>query len=39
MTKKTTVDAVEVAKFAQHATQWWDTEGPFKTLHDILQYN
>lgn len=35
MTKKTTVDAVEVAKFAQHATQWWDTEGPLKTLHDI----
>jgi 2-polyprenyl-6-hydroxyphenyl methylase/3-demethylubiquinone-9 3-methyltransferase len=35
MTKNTTVDAVEVAKFAQHATQWWDTEGPLKTLHDI----
>jgi len=35
MRKKTTVDAVEVAKFAQHATQWWDTEGPLKTLHDI----
>lgn len=35
MTKKTTVDAIEVAKFAQHAMQWWDTEGPLKTLHDI----
>lgn len=35
MTKKTTVDAVEVAKFAQHAARWWDTEGPLKTLHDI----
>lgn len=32
---KTTIDEVEVAKFAQHATQWWDPEGPLKTLHDI----
>ena len=30
-----TVDASEVAKFAQHASQWWNTEGPLKTLHDI----
>lgn len=35
MKNKTTVDASEVAKFAQHASQWWDTEGPLKTLHDI----
>jgi 2-polyprenyl-6-hydroxyphenyl methylase/3-demethylubiquinone-9 3-methyltransferase len=35
MTDKTTIDAVEVAKFAKHASQWWDTDGPFKTLHDI----
>jgi 2-polyprenyl-6-hydroxyphenyl methylase/3-demethylubiquinone-9 3-methyltransferase len=35
MKTETTVDALEVAKFAQHATQWWDTEGPLKTLHDI----
>jgi len=35
MTTKTTVDSVEVAKFAQHSTAWWDTEGPLKTLHDI----
>ncbi len=35
MTKKTTIDALEVAKFAQQATQWWNTEGPLKTLHDI----
>lgn len=35
MKTKTTVDSLEVAKFAQHASQWWDTEGPLKTLHDI----
>ena len=36
MNNKTTVDPVEVAKFAQHANQWWDSEsGPLKTLHDI----
>ena len=35
MTKKTTVDVLEVSKFAQLATQWWNTEGPLKTLHDI----
>ncbi len=32
---KTTVDAQEVAKFAEHAQQWWDKDGPLKTLHDI----
>ena len=35
MKKQTTIDAVEVAKFSQHASQWWNTEGPLKTLHDI----
>lgn len=35
MKTKTTVDAQEVAKFAQHANEWWNTEGPLKTLHDI----
>ncbi|MDR3442285.1 MAG: bifunctional 2-polyprenyl-6-hydroxyphenol methylase/3-demethylubiquinol 3-O-methyltransferase UbiG [Legionella sp.] len=36
MTKnKSTINAEEVTKFAQHAQQWWDTEGPLKTLHDI----
>lgn len=30
-----TIDPLEVAKFAQHATQWWNVEGPLKTLHDI----
>ena len=35
MTTKSTIDSLEVAKFAQHATQWWNTNGPLKTLHDI----
>jgi len=30
-----TVDSIEVAKFAQYATEWWNKEGPLKTLHDI----
>lgn len=30
-----TIDEQEIAKFAQHASEWWDTEGPLKTLHDI----
>jgi len=30
-----TIDPLEVAKFAQHATQWWNMDGPLKTLHDI----
>ena len=32
---KSTVDTVEVAKFAQLSQQWWNTNGPLKTLHDI----
>ena len=35
MNKNTTIDPMEVAKFAEHASAWWDTEGPLKTLHDI----
>jgi 2-polyprenyl-6-hydroxyphenyl methylase/3-demethylubiquinone-9 3-methyltransferase len=35
MTIKTTVDDLEVAKFAQHADEWWNKEGPLRTLHDI----
>ena len=37
MKKQTTVDKQEVEKFAQHAIQWWDQDGPLKTLHDINQ--
>ncbi len=32
---ESTVDVQEVSKFAQHAKEWWDKEGPLKTLHDI----
>lgn len=35
MNNKSTINTEEVGKFAQHATQWWNTEGPLKTLHDI----
>ena len=35
MNTHSTIDPLEVAKFAQHATQWWNTSGPLKTLHDI----
>lgn len=33
--KNSTVDALEVAKFAQLSGEWWDKNGPLKTLHDI----
>ncbi len=29
------VDPAEVSKFEQLARTWWDTEGQFKSLHDI----
>lgn len=32
---ESTVNPQEINKFAQHATRWWDTNGPLKTLHDI----
>lgn len=35
MNTKSTIDSLEVAKFAHMATQWWNTDGPLKTLHDI----
>lgn len=25
----------EIAKFSAHAEHWWDTQGEFKTLHDV----
>lgn len=31
----TSIDELEIAKFAQHASEWWNKEGPLKTLHDI----
>lgn len=35
MNQSSTVDSAELAKFAQHASAWWDPNGPLKTLHDI----
>lgn len=39
---ETSLDALEVAKFAKLSLQWWDKDGSLKTLHDInparLQY-
>jgi 2-polyprenyl-6-hydroxyphenyl methylase/3-demethylubiquinone-9 3-methyltransferase len=35
MTTNSTVDSLEVTKFAQLAAHWWDHDGPLKTLHDI----
>ena len=35
MITNTTVDELEIAKFAQHASDWWNKDGPLKTLHDI----
>lgn len=35
MNTESTIDSLEVAKFAQHANEWWDINGPLKTLHDI----
>jgi 2-polyprenyl-6-hydroxyphenyl methylase/3-demethylubiquinone-9 3-methyltransferase len=32
---KETKDPREIARFAQHADQWWQPDGAFKTLHDI----
>jgi 2-polyprenyl-6-hydroxyphenyl methylase/3-demethylubiquinone-9 3-methyltransferase len=29
------VDSGELAKFASRADEWWDVNGPFKTLHEI----
>lgn len=29
------VDAAEIEKFSVLASRWWDTQGEFKTLHDI----
>ena len=35
MNPDTTVDPAEVEKFAAMAATWWDTEGPFRPLHQI----
>lgn len=35
MKNQSTINTEEISKFAQHAGEWWNTEGPLKTLHDI----
>ncbi|KTD82230.1 bifunctional 2-polyprenyl-6-hydroxyphenol methylase/3-demethylubiquinol 3-O-methyltransferase UbiG [Legionella waltersii] len=35
ITNESTIDTQEVNKFAQLAQDWWDINGPLKTLHDI----
>ena len=35
MKENSSIDPAEMAKFAQHASQWWDPHGSLKTLHDI----
>ncbi|MGQ3888264.1 bifunctional 2-polyprenyl-6-hydroxyphenol methylase/3-demethylubiquinol 3-O-methyltransferase UbiG [Legionella sp. CNM-1927-20] len=32
---QSSINELEVAKFAKLSTQWWDIEGDLKTLHDI----
>jgi 2-polyprenyl-6-hydroxyphenyl methylase/3-demethylubiquinone-9 3-methyltransferase len=31
----TNVDPAELSRFARHADEWWDPEGPFKPLHAL----
>ncbi len=33
--QNSSIDNEEIAKFNRLASQWWDPEGPLKTLHDI----
>lgn len=35
MVNESSIDALEVSKFASIANYWWDKDGPLKTLHDI----
>lgn len=35
MNANTHIDPLEHDKFEQHAQDWWDMNGPLKTLHDI----
>jgi 2-polyprenyl-6-hydroxyphenyl methylase/3-demethylubiquinone-9 3-methyltransferase len=32
---ESSIDVLEVNKFAQLANEWWDIQGPLRTLHDI----
>lgn len=35
MTDPSNLDPAETSKFNHHASQWWDPEGPLRTLHEI----
>ena len=35
MQKFTNVDSIEIAKFSELATDWWELDGPCKPLHVI----
>jgi 2-polyprenyl-6-hydroxyphenyl methylase/3-demethylubiquinone-9 3-methyltransferase len=35
MNTPTNFDPLEIAKFSENASQWWDLAGEFKPLHDI----
>jgi len=35
LTNTINLDPAETEKFNQHASQWWDLEGPLRTLHEI----
>lgn len=35
MNNKTTIDSREIEKFARLSSNWWNKDGPLKTLHDI----
>ena len=35
MSNTINVTPAEIDKFSQHAQQWWDVQGPLKTLHQV----
>lgn len=35
MNIRTNIDPLEIAKFSEHASHWWDKSGEFKPLHEI----
>lgn len=35
MSNTVNVMPAEIEKFSQHAQQWWDAQGPLKTLHQV----
>jgi 2-polyprenyl-6-hydroxyphenyl methylase/3-demethylubiquinone-9 3-methyltransferase len=35
MNRRNNFDPAEIAKFTEHASNWWDLQGDFKPLHEI----